>query len=284
MIKLLFFFLSMNTLAAIYGEDSRIETFESNENLQLLAKSVPALIHKDRIELNQFGNYEVKGKPMLEFGFCSDARFVEETNIANCSSSLVAPNLILTAAHCLDENYYACENYRFVFDYIRKEEDLVVRHEFTPDQVYQCKQIIYSKFEFGKVFGEDLALIELDRPAVGRKPIKVLTKYNFRSKEPLTMIGYPLGVSQKVVPEGKFVKLDAPNVSFSHTLDTFSVNSGGPIFNQEGHQVGVLVRDYGVNFTDYGERGCYDWTRAEKGVAAEGNFLSPLSKFFQDTN
>src|SRR5690606_37926447 len=98
MIKLLFFFLSMNTLAAIYGEDSRIETFESNENLQLLAKSVPALIHKDRIELNQFGNYEVKGKPMLEYGFCADARFVEETNIANCSSSLVAPNLILTAA------------------------------------------------------------------------------------------------------------------------------------------------------------------------------------------
>src|SRR4051794_2616854 len=134
MVKLLLFFISMNSLAAIYGEDNRVDTYDAPELQQRLSKSVPALVHKDRIKLNAFGTYDIIGRPMAEFDLCSTAKFADETNIANCSASLIAPDKILTAAHCISDGYYACENYRFVFDYVKKSEDLVVRQEFNKDQ------------------------------------------------------------------------------------------------------------------------------------------------------
>ena len=90
------------------------------------------------------------------------------------------------------------------------------------------------------------------------------------------MIGYPLGISQKVVEDGKVLSVDKKNVSFKHTLDSFSVNSGSPIFSVDGKQVGVLVRGTGPNLSEREGQSCSDWHVGGAKDYSEGNDLSRL--------
>lgn len=254
--------------ASIYGVDDRLNTAEATSQMQELARSVPALVVAKNLRPISKETFELSGWKLSKFGLCSHERFFEEQSIATCSSSLIAPNKILTAAHCLDDYNYTCENYRIVFDYQNGNTSI---HK---DAIYQCKRILYSKLDiFG---GEDLAIIELDRPVTDRKPIPMVTDHEFSVGEPLKMIGYPFGISQKIVESGEVLGIDKKRQSFMHNLDTFSVNSGGPIFNGEGQIVGVLVRETGTNLTEVKNEGCSLWSKASAHDYGEGNDLSSL--------
>lgn len=269
--------VSSSTHASIFGQDDRIDTIKANSQMQTLALSVPALIQKKNMTALPDGKFELKGKELTDFGFCTDETFAEEKQIANCSASLIGKNKILTAAHCLDKESYACETYNVVFDYKRSEIPMTGAHIVDKSHVYSCKKIIYHKFD-QTMASEDLAVIELDRDVVGREAIELDLKPSLKVNDPLLMIGYPLGISQKVVTDGRVLKLDKKNVSFRHNLDTFSVNSGGPIFSAEGKQVGVLVRGTGPNFNNQNGEACSRWHVETKDGYADGNDLSPLRR------
>ncbi len=271
--------ISHHAHAVIHGSDDRTDTIEASSMAQELAKSSAALVLKSRLKSIENNKYEMTGTSLSRFNLCSDERFSDEPVIANCSASLVGPNLILTAAHCLDDGQYKCENYNFVFDYKRPQIPHAQKYIMDQSQVYNCKKVIYQKFD---LFSEDLALIELDRPVKGRPIIKVDTQYKVKVGEPLIMIGHPLGISQKAVEDGDVLSVDRKAVSFKHSLDTFSVNSGGPIFNLKGHQVGVLVRGTGLNFQDTKGRDCSIWGIGGDQDFSEANDLSPLKKFFKN--
>lgn len=269
--------VSSSTHASIFGQDDRIDTINADSQMQSLARSVPALIQKKNMKALPNGKFELMGKKLSDFGFCSDETFAEEKQIANCSASFIGKNKILTAAHCLDKETYACETYNVVFDYKRSSIPMAGAHTVDKSQVYSCKKIIYYKFD-QTMASEDLAVIELDRDVVGRSPIELDLKASLKVNDPLLMIGYPLGISQKVVTDGRVVKLDKKNVSFRHNLDTFSVNSGGPIFRADGTQVGVLVRGTGPNFNNRDGEPCARWHIDSGDGFADGNDLSPLRR------
>lgn len=264
--SLLFFSASLS--ASIFDTDDRVDTRLSSAESQELARSVPAIIHKRNVERLPDQRYKLKGVPLKNLGICSDEAFAEESIIANCSASFIGGDKILTAAHCLDSDHYRCENYSVVFDYVNGE------NIFNPSQVYHCKKVIFWQFD-QTLQGIDLAIIQLDRKVKDREPITLDLSQQLKKNDPLTLIGYPLGISQKVVENGRVTSVDKKNVSFHHDLDSFSVNSGSPIFSKDGKQVGVMVRGTGGNL-EKSERSCTRWhVDNGKGFSA-GNDLSPL--------
>lgn len=267
MIYLLVILLSLDVSSGIFGEDDRISPREATTQNYLLSQSVPALIHNSSVMQNELGDFILKGDSFLESNFCADEKFVDESQIAICSASLIGPNKVLTAGHCFSE-IYKCEDYKIIFDYVDGNKVI------SKNNVYSCKKIIFRKYD-GSFSSDDIAIFELDRNVVDRNPIRLELDNIMQKDDKLSMIGYPYGMSQKVVEVGQVTAVHTKISSFFHNLDSFAVNSGSPIFNQEGLQVGVHTAGSGINTQMDRVNNCRRWGIEKKGYSI-GNLLEVL--------
>jgi V8-like Glu-specific endopeptidase len=226
------------------------------------------MLHRDRD-----GNYWPFPRALAPLGLCEDVRFFEQESLANCSASLISEDLILTAAHCIEEQGAdKCGDYHVVFDYaLGRPVEM-----FSAEQVYHCKEVLYYRFDSMSDV-EDLAVIRLDRKVPHRTPLR-LAEEKPSVKDPVTLLGYPLGLPLKFVDDGEVTDVRPLNLSFRHNLDTFSCNSGGPTLNERGEVVGVLVRGTSQNMQRRGPRQCYDWGVAASKDFAESNTIDHLPR------
>lgn len=263
--------ISFSALAGISGNDDREESRAAGVPALLrdLSLSVPAIVEKKHL-IPSGNHFLPQGYSMEKMGLCPDVRFSGQQYLARCSSSLIGEDLVLTAGHCIDDDLKKwCSEYVVVFDYAVGAGDKIIEKK----NIFSCKEVIYRKFE--GAFDEDLALIRLERKVPGREIITV-SKNSVTVQDPLKMIGYPLGIAQKIVDDGSVTQIGPDKYSFRHKLDTFSSNSGGPLFNVNGEQVGVLVRGTGPNFTDVPGKTCFDWGIDKESDYAEANSLLHL--------
>src|SRR4051812_48336495 len=146
----------------VYGNDDRLDLYQSdNATLKSLADSTVALFdgykiqHEGGIAKLTTNNYGEWG------GFCQDEPFFEQPNGAFCSGSLVAPDVIMTAGHCVTSPE-RCADVKFVFGFSIKESGKMPTQVASAD-VYGCKELLGREQEAD---GADWALIRLDRPVV----------------------------------------------------------------------------------------------------------------------
>ena len=265
-------FISLSAYAGIFGHDDRVESRSSvvSAMLRELSFSVPAIVELKTLT-PEGEHFLPKGIPLLSIGFCPEARFSDQQYVARCSSSLIGDDLVLTAGHCVDDDIKKwCSEYAVVFDYVSGER--LIRNE----NVYHCKEVLYRKF-IG-AFDEDLAVIRLTRKVNGREKIRLAGKLPAIG-EKLSMIGCPLGISQKVADDGEVTQFGPSKYTFRHDVDTFSSNSGGPVFNSLGEQVGVLVRGTGENQDAVEGRSCFDWGIEKENGFSEANTLLHLPHY-----
>lgn len=241
----------------IYGDDDRVHLNDSEvAAYKELARSTSAMIPNSKLELKYEGLLTlVKGKTLEEsMKVCKDEKFSQVMTAANCSGFLVAPNQIVTAGHCI-KNDFDCSNNKWVFDFRQDMLDQGQDQLFVDtNNVYSCKKIISRKLN--RTSKNDYALIELDREVKGRKPLKFRSEGKIEDNDPLVVIGHPSGLPT-IIADGANVRKNDNDFFFQANLDTFGGNSGSAVFNAKTNTVeGILVRGE----TDYkydSEAKCY---------------------------
>ena len=238
------------TPKVVYGVDNRIDPINSmNEMFVHLSRSTAAQISASKLtKVKEEGFFKINDVSLEEsFRVCSDERFAEQNANARCSGSLVGPDLLVTAGHCVDQS--ACENneFRWVFDY---RNDEIVDLGIEANDVYNCKEVVHREFDSQTM--SDFALIRLDRKVTNREPLKFRRQGKIEMDTPLVVIGHPSGLPTKIAG-GATVKRNGEDYFFESDLDTFGGNSGSAVFNANtGVIEGILVRgaqDYRIDYS-----------------------------------
>ncbi|MFN7453633.1 MAG: trypsin-like peptidase domain-containing protein [Pseudobdellovibrionaceae bacterium] len=221
----------------IYGSDDRKDLYQVNENLwKNKARSTVALIKNS--DLRSRGNlFDVSADSYgSQQNLCRTEPFYDQPAGAFCSGSLVAPNIIMTAGHCL-RSASDCGSTSFVFDYAVLASGQYP-NSVSSAQVYRCKRILVSQVLNS---GYDYALVEIDRSVSDRSPLNLSPKAVLSQGEPLTVIGHPSGLPTKVASGGRVRKVTGTH--YVTDLDTYGGNSGSAVFDsQNGEVIGILVR------------------------------------------
>jgi len=225
-------------LDVIYGDDNRMDVFESTfSDFVTLSKSTAAMIPPKNLKALNNNEVEVFGGTLESRGICEKEKFSQQITAANCSGFIVAPNILVTAGHCI-KSQTDCASHKWVFDYkvqYTDQSNVVV----PATSVYSCKKIIARSLD--QLSKDDYAVIELDRNVQDRKPLTFRRKGKITGNTSVAVIGHPTGLPTKIADGAKVRSLQAK--FFVTNLDTYGGNSGSAVFNVKTKTVeGILVR------------------------------------------
>ena len=271
----------------VYGTDDRQDVYaHPTASLRTLAhESIVALIRDTRLEEQLDGSFELT--PTLTLGeaydLCGDQRFIDQPTSAYCSGTLVAPDIVVTAGHCI-ETLSECQNTRFVFDYLYTADAVLAPLE--EDDVYSCVEILSR--QDGVL---DYAYLRLSRDVVGHTPATLSpgiasTCCNVVDEEAVTVLAFGSGVPLKIDPGGMVTAASTRGTNFFLTsLDTFAGNSGSGVFDASGQLVGVLssgLSDYRTRVSE----GCDEVNTLTEPFGGEqiGHLLPTLVRYCDDAS
>ena len=224
----------------IYGEDNRVDVYESNNAFFVdLSRSTAAMISSTNIKSNADGSFTVTGDTLQSIGLCSSERFSQQISSAVCSGFLVAKDIIVTAGHCYAEST-SCQNYKWVFDFKSSDSGVDPEIQVSANSVYSCKKVVAQVLNnYNKT---DYSVIKLDREVEGYEPLEVRKTGKIENNTPIVVIGSPTGIPTKIA-DGATVRSNSNAVYFTTNLDTYGGNSGSAVFNvATGVVEGILVR------------------------------------------
>ncbi len=220
----------------IYGEDGRREAFEIDDPALLEAlDAVAVLVDRGDLTSGPGGTQTLSGPTYAESeNLCSSERFADQPAPGWCTGFLVAPDLLVTAGHCLTgEN---CGDIAFVFDFRMLDAATPVL-TFDAASVYHCAEIVTALNDGD----DDWGIVRLDRPVSNRKPLRIRRSGKVGDRRPLTTLGHPGGIPAKV-SLGARVRENLSPKYFVANIDAYVGNSGSPVLDADNLLVeGVLV-------------------------------------------
>ncbi|MDE2291248.1 MAG: trypsin-like serine protease, partial [Elusimicrobia bacterium] len=163
------------SIKGIYGADDRREPSQvESPRIRAWADSTVALFEANSVALDTTtGKDALTTQPFKAAGvqtpdnpwgqwvdLCPEERFKGQAQGAFCSGSLVAPDLVMTAGHCVDSEDQCKAGIKFVFGFDVGAGGKAPS-EVPADQVYGCAQVVARQLDMN---GPDFTLVRLDRP------------------------------------------------------------------------------------------------------------------------
>ena len=259
--------------AVIFGADDRrnaIQASAARETRQSIALGVLTGVETWKTNAS--------GKPALDLDttllsdfLCKDEKFSSDPTLEYaCTGFLVGPDLLATAGHCQvntgvsqNETEMYCKVYDWLFDYTTDASGQAQTKDLSTDNLYHCKKIIYAVNDEHAPYN-DFALIQLDRPVVGRKPL-VLASQPAHVGDSVTMLGFPLGTPMKYSSNAR-VRVNNPLFpTYGTDLDAMDGNSGSPVMNAQNEVIGILISGEPVElFYDDTAMGCRRYNKCDQ--------------------
>lgn len=252
-------------LKVIYGEDNRSEVSDYHDAaFRDLSQSVAGMVRSNALikDPRQPGRVIFPRRTAQNFlNLCPEEPFSQQITLPICSGFLVGEDLLVTAGHCVEDES-DCQRYKWVFGYDSEAKSLAQK------DIYGCKEILDTQVHDSRFKLLDYAVIKLDRKVEDREPLKYRKDSKAKINTPLVVIGHPLGLPMKISDSAKVSRMNLEEIKkpvssllkkryyFLANLDSYSGNSGSPVFNQETREVEGILVEGAEDFVQDQERGC----------------------------
>jgi hypothetical protein len=221
----------------IYQGDSRSDVSLSSRN-DSLTRATAILIDDSRLTApnSQGEPWKIRAPRLKEvYPLCADELFQDQIALGHCSGALIGPKLVLTAGHCLSERG-ACEKTKFAFGWSLERS---LEGQIKDEELFHCQRVVTMENQATR--GRDFAIVELDRPVSGVKPLTIASEHQLENEREPISLSHPLGLPLKI-DRAKILEDSAEQNTFKAAVDTFSGSSGSPLLDSRGEIVGLLLR------------------------------------------
>jgi hypothetical protein len=270
--------------SVIYGGDGRTDLYLVNDpRLKRAAQSIALVIDTQR-DLKQKENHQLLYfyQNGARHQLCSQERFYHQPVTGHCTAVLIAPDRVLTSKHCVSD-LQQCRRTGFVFDYAvnsKSEEEvknlLPTINPLNPARISYCQAIISKGSEMVEVNDQnrDFIIVTISPKQLSRPTLPLSAqKAPLSPKQPLALLGHPLGLPLKIAADTKVKIFSSTTPSFIVESDSFEGNSGSALIDlQQGTLVGMLSggeRDFTEKQLPGGER-CFASRRCYPGSDCKG--------------
>lgn len=232
----------------IYGNDDRRDIGQLTDSRQIAWANATGVFY-DEADVNcSAGSCALTTRPYgdsqggVYIPACPGEPFVGQPQGGHCTGFLIAPDLLVTAGHCVVSKYY-CEHRPIVFGFMVDASGQAAT--VVPEEdVYHCSRIVARAVTYDSQDGlndVDFAVLRLDRPVTGRMPLAIRQTGMVPDDTHFATIGSPLGLPLKYAP-GASLRSNVPeNSKFALNLDASKGMSGAPVINVDTGVVEGIV-------------------------------------------